>query len=214
MKYKNLVFDFDGVLVESNEIRFNGFRYLFKGFPKTQVEELVAYAKANGGVSRYEKIVYFFQKIRGETITEERVQNLAAQFSDIVWRDVVEAEPVKGSVEFLEKNLPKLNFALVSGSDQAELRMVCRERRIDHFFKIILGSPVKKKDNIARLLKDLGWRSEETVYIGDSSNDLEASEDNCIDFIGRDSGLVDWNCLGVTEILDLSELEGTLGLTQ
>lgn len=214
MKYKNLVFDFDGVLVESNEIRFNGFRCLFKSFPKTQVEELVAYAKANGGVSRYEKIVYFFQKIRGETITEERVQNLAAQFSDIVWRDVVEAEPVKGSVEFLEKNLPKLNFALVSGSDQAELRMVCRERRIDHFFKIILGSPVKKKDNIARLLKDLGWRSEETVYIGDSSNDLEASEDNCIDFIGRDSGLVDWNSLGVTEILDLSELEGTLGLTQ
>ena len=29
-----IIFDFDGVLVESNEIRFNGFRKLFKNFPE------------------------------------------------------------------------------------------------------------------------------------------------------------------------------------
>jgi phosphoglycolate phosphatase-like HAD superfamily hydrolase len=211
MKYNNLIFDFDGVLAESNEIRFGGFRRLFEEFPESQVDELIAYAKANGGVSRYEKIVYFFQKIRGESITEGKVQNLAAQFSDIVRQDIVKAEPVKGSVEFLKKNFSKFNFALVSGSDQVELRVVCRERRIDHFFKMILGSPAKKQDNIAQLLKSLSWRSDETVYIGDSNNDLEASQGNHIDFIGRDSGLVDWDYFGVLRITDLSELEGVLG---
>ena len=214
MMYKNLIFDFDGVLAESNEIRFNGFRILFKGFPENQVEELVVYAKKNGGISRYEKIGYFFQKIRGESISEDSVQNLAARFSEIVRQDVVKAEPVKGSMEFLRKNLSKFNFALVSGSDQAELRVVCRERKIDHFFKMILGSPVKKEDNITQLLESLRWRPDESVYIGDSNNDLEASQGNRIDFIGRDSGLVDWDCLGITRILDLSELEGTLGLTK
>ena len=214
MMYKNLIFDFDGVLAESNEIRFNGFRILFKGFPENQVEELVVYAKKNGGISRYEKIGYFFQKIRGESISEDSVQNLAARFSEIVRQDVVKAEPVKGSMEFLRKNLSKFNFALVSGSDQAELRVVCRERKIDHFFKMILGSPVKKEDNITQLLESLRWRPDESVYIGDSNNDLEASQGNRIDFIGRDSGLVDWSCLGVTRILDLSELEGILGSTK
>ena len=52
MKYQYILFDFGGVLVESNEIRFNGFRKLFKNYPRTQVEQLVEYAKANGGVSR------------------------------------------------------------------------------------------------------------------------------------------------------------------
>ena len=172
MKYKNLIFDFDGVLAESNEIRFNGFRRLFQEYPLSQVEELVAYAKANGGVSRYEKIRYFFQEVRGEPIMEERVQVLAARFSDLVRQEVVDAEPVKGSVEFLKQNVSRFNFALVSGSDQTELRMVCRERGIDRYFERILGSPVKKKDNLAQLLEDLGWKTNETVYIGDSNNDL------------------------------------------
>ena len=210
MKYKNLVFDFDGVLVESNEIRFNGFRRLFQGFPHYQVDELVTYAKANGGISRYEKIRYFYQKVRGEPITEESVQDLAARFSGLVRQEVVEAKPVKGSVEFLEQNATKFNFALVSGSDQNELRAVCREREIDHYFKGILGSPVNKKDNLARLLEDLEWKPSETVYIGDSQNDLEAARTNCIDFIGRDSGLVEWDCLKIPSILDLSSLEDML----
>ena len=211
MKYKNLIFDFDGVLAESNEIRFNGFRRLFQEFPLSQVDELVAYAKANGGVSRYEKIRYFFQEVREEPITEERVQVLAARFSDLVYQEVVNAEPVKGSVEFLKQNVSRFNFALVSGSDQSELRMVCRERGIDRYFKRILGSPVKKKDNLAQLLEDLGWKTNETVYIGDSNNDLEASLANSINFIGRDSGLVAWAAYDdVPGIPDLSELEDML----
>jgi len=210
MKYKNLVFDFDGVLVESNEIKFDGFRRLFHGFPRDQVDELVAYAKANGGISRYEKIRYFYQKVRGEPITEESIQDLAARFSGLVRQKVVEAEPVKGAVEFLEQNATKFNFALVSGSDQNELRAVCRDRGIGHYFKDILGSPINKKDNLTRLLEDLGWKPSETVYIGDSQNDLEAARANRIDFIGRDSGLVEWDRLKIPSIPDLSSLEDML----
>ena len=72
------------MLVESNEIRFNGFRKLFKDYPQGEVEKLVAYAKANGGVSRYKKIEYFFNEIRREPISEESVNQWAAQFSTLV----------------------------------------------------------------------------------------------------------------------------------
>jgi len=210
MKYQYIIFDFDGVLVESNEIRFNGFRKLFKDYPQGEVEKLVAYAKANGGVSRYKKIEYFFNEIRREPISEESVNQWAAQFSTLVEQDIVEAKPVEGSLKFLEDYFSHFDFAIVSGSDQAELRRICEKRKINHFFKMILGSPVEKKDNIASLLSDLNWQHNESLYVGDSNNDLDAAKANDLDFVGRCSGLINWEKSNVRFILDLSSLHKVL----
>ncbi len=210
MKYQHIIFDFDGVLVESNEIRFNGFRKLFKDYPQGEVEKLVGYAMANGGVSRYKKIEYFFDTIRQEPITDESVNRWAAQFSELVEQDIVEAKSVTGSLEFLEENSNLFDFAIVSGSDQVELRRICKKRKIDHFFKAILGSPVEKKDNIAVLLAELNWSHDRSVYVGDSNNDLEAAKSNNLDFVGRYSGLIDWKSSNVSFILDLSSLYSVL----
>ena len=206
MKYQYILFDFDGVLAESNEIRFNGFRKLFKDYPQSQIEQLVKYAKANGGISRYKKIEFFFNRIRKEPISSKSVNHWASQFSELVTQDVLEARPVKGSLEFLEKYFNQFDFAIVSGSDQRELREVCKGRGIDSFFKIILGSPTEKQDNIAALLSDFKWARSKSVYIGDSNNDLEAAKTNDIDFIGRSSGLVDWEGYNVKFVSDLSSL--------
>lgn len=210
MKYHHIIFDFDGVLVESNEIRFNGFRKLFEKYPQEQVERLVNYAKANGGVSRYKKIEYFFNVIRQEPITNGLVNQWAAQFSELVEQDIVEAKPVEGSLKFLEDYFSHFDFAIVSGSDQAELRRICEKRKIDHFFKMILGSPVEKKDNIASLLSDLNWQHNESLYVGDSNNDLDAAKANDLDFVGRCSGLINWEKSNVRFILDLSSLHKVL----
>lgn len=206
MTYKYIIFDFDGVLVESNEIRFNGFRKLFKDYPQEQVDQLVKYAKANGGVSRYKKIEFFFNKIRKESISLKSVNHWANQFSELVTEDILEARPVEGSLEFLEKHSNQFDFAIVSGSDQRELREVCKGRGIDSFFKVILGSPTEKQDNIAALLSDFKWARSKSVYIGDSNNDLEAAKTNDIDFIGRSSGLVDWKKYNIKFISNLSSL--------
>ena len=206
MKYQYIIFDFDGVLVESNEIRFNGFRKLFKEYPQGQVEELVNYAKANGGISRYKKIEFFFNVILKEQISKETVNHWAAKFSKLVTQDIIEARPVKGSLEFLRKYFNHFDFAIVSGSDEKELVTVCKERGIDHFFKMILGSPTEKKDNIAILLSHLGWMHEKSLYVGDSNNDFEAAKANNLDFIGRSSGLINWKSYNIKFIPDLSSL--------
>ena len=210
MKYRHIIFDFDGVLVESNEIRFNGFRKLFEGYPQGEIERLVSYAKANGGVSRYKKIEYFFNQIRQEPITGELVNQWAAKFSELVEQDIVEAKPVEGSLKFLEDYFSHFDFAIVSGSDQTELRRICEKRKIDHFFKIILGSPTEKKDNIATLLSNLNWRHDQSLYVGDSNNDLEAAKSNNLDFVGRCSGLMDWQNFDTRFVLDLSSLDKML----
>ena len=122
----------------------------------------------------------------------------------------MKAKPVEGSLEFLEEYSRLFNFAIISGSDQNELRRVCKKRKIDHFFEKILGSPTEKKDNIATLLLDMNWNHKESLYVGDSNNDLEASKVNNLEFIGRCSGLIDWANYDVKSVSDLSSLYSVL----
>ncbi len=208
MKYKHIIFDFDGVLVESNSLRFEGFRQLFRNYPNGQVQRLVEYAMLNGGMSRYEKIKYFFEVIRHETISDASVQALSRQYTELVKQKVIDAESVKGSLEFLSNNYANYDFAIVSGSDQQELREVCQARKIYQLFFEILGSPEKKERNLSGLLSEAGWKKESCLFVGDSLNDLEAAQINKMDFIARESGLVEWDSMAnMTVIKDLTQLQ-------
>lgn len=204
---KHIMFDFDGVLAETNAIRIEGFVALFNGYPHDQVEDLIRFARSNGGLSRYEKIRYFFNKIRCEAISDEKVLSLAGQYSGLVKQKVIAAEPVKGAMEFLYDYHGLYDFAVVSGSDQEELKDVCRARQIDHFFREILGSPLHKDENIALLLRKTGWDRDRCIMVGDSRNDLAAAKLNGIEFIARDASITDWSTeCNLTVIDDLTVL--------
>lgn len=209
---KAIIFDFDGVLVESNEIRSEGFRTLLvrNKFPPKAVERLIAFHRANGGLSRYYKIRYFFEQILRRQISDERLNELCAEFSAIVKKGVTEAPWVKGALEFLKENFSRLPCFIVSGSDQSELREICYARRIDGFFKDILGSPLEKEKNLEQLLRTHGLDREKTLFVGDSVNDWKAAETVKIRFVLRDSGGADEWRGRVPVIRDLSELSLSL----
>ena len=79
-----------------------------------------------------------------------------------------------------------------------------------HFFKSILGSPIEKKENIAALLSDLNWQHNKSLYVGDSNNNLEAAIANNLDFVGRCSGLIDWQNSDTRFVWNLSTLHEVL----
>ena len=97
MQFKNLIFDFDGVLVESNDIRIEGFRRLFQDYPENEVSQLMSYVEKNGGISRYVKIRYFFEVIRRESLEIEDLQSWANRYSKLVKEKIIQAESVIGS---------------------------------------------------------------------------------------------------------------------
>ncbi len=192
-KYRHIIFDFDGVLADTNPIRIDGFRKLFSEYPDDQVDEIVAFALANGGLSRYKKIEYFFSVLRNERVSDQEVNTWALKYSDIVKLDVIDADEIEGSVEFLKRYNDQHDFAIVSGSDQNELRDVCIQRKIGKYFDLILGSPVSKEENILKLLSKMSWKKEDCVFIGDAINDFNAAKETGLYFVGRNSGLTDWN---------------------
>lgn len=205
---KHIIFDFDGVLAKTNAIRIEGFSALLGNFPGGQVRALIDYCKCNGGLSRYDKIRYFFEKIRREKIDDSRIQLFAQRYSGIVKQRIIEAEEVKGSLKFLTVYRDNYDYAIVSGSDQEELREVCRARKINHYFVDILGSPISKEQNLAGLLSKFKWRKGDCLFVGDSVNDLVAAQINQIDFIGLRSDFAGWKSTDRVRVLnDFSELQ-------
>tara|TARA_B100000780_G_scaffold92105_1_gene63792 strand:+ start:2759 stop:3424 length:666 start_codon:yes stop_codon:yes gene_type:complete len=207
LNWKNIIFDFDGVLVNSNEIRVNGFSELFYGYNSEDVNELVSYVHQNGGISRYKKIRFFFEDIRNEDISNSDVNKLAEIYSKIVEEKVEKADAIPGSEFFLNKYFKTNRLAIVSGSDQKELRRVCDKRGISRYFCSILGSPVDKSDNLRELIERQRWDVSECVYIGDSINDYDAAVLNEVEFLGVRSGAFEWKTKGVPSINDLTQLE-------
>jgi hypothetical protein len=70
--------------MDSNSIRDLGFVRILAEFPKDQVNQLLKFHQANGGLSRYVKFRYFFEEVRGEVIEDEDVLVCAERFSIIM----------------------------------------------------------------------------------------------------------------------------------
>ena len=182
--FKHLFFDFDGVLFNSNKIRTEGFKIIFKKFPKPFIDKLVDYHDMNGGLSRYHKIKYFFENILKEEITDEKLQNYANEYGKFMSKKLFDQRlKISDSINFLKNNRAKfIQIFIVSGSDQNELRSLCEFLEIKNLFNGIYGSPTIKNELVKNVLKKNSLKLKDCCLIGDSLNDKEAALINGITF--------------------------------
>ena len=191
--YSTILWDFDGVILDSMDIRDLGFIKVLSelGHQKKDIDTLITFHRANGGLSRYFKFRYFYEKILGQDISEQCVIDLAAKFSEQVTDLLINKDLIMPKVlEFIQSNYKMYNFHIVSGSDQTELRNVCKGLKLDTYFESIHGSPTAKTQLVADVLQAHQYRPEMVCLIGDSINDFHAADKNAIDFYGyNNSGL-------------------------
>lgn len=182
---KTIFWDFDGVIMDSMPVRDQGFEEVLKDFPKHQVNQLLAYHKDNGGLSRYVKFRYFFEQIRKEEVSDEKVQELADSFSSIMLQKLKNPEYlISQTVDFIKENHQNYRMFIVSGSDQSELREICQSVEIAKYFKGIYGSPTPKNNLVENLIANENINPSRSILIGDSINDYEAAKVNEVQFYG------------------------------
>jgi HAD superfamily hydrolase (TIGR01549 family) len=184
-EFHTLFWDFDGVILNSNTVRDNGFERVLAAFPEKEVNQLLDFHQKNGGLSRYVKFRYFFEEIRNESVTDEKIQTYANRFSEIMKvlltdRDLLIQETIK----FIKTNFQKIPMIIVSGSDQDELRYLCEKLEIKQFFKRIHGSPKPKMDWVRDIVLEEQLNPTKCLLIGDSYNDYEAANLNKLPFMG------------------------------
>ena len=182
---KNILFDFDGVILDSMKIKGDGFKELFKEYDEELVSKLEKFHYENGGVSRFEKIKYFYNEILRQEVSEEKVLELADKFSKIIEKKLYNNENlIEETIEFIEKNHKKFNLHIVSGAEHNELNKLCNFFGISKYFISINGSPTAKEILVKNIISKYNYKKEETVLIGDSINDYNAAIKNGIEFYG------------------------------
>lgn len=183
--YKSFFFDFDGVIVDSVDIKTQAFGELFKDCGEEIVKKVVGYHLKNGGVSRYEKFKYYYKNIVNKEITSEIIDDLDKKYSRLVVEKIMEAPFIKGVMDFIRQlnEIGKECF-IISATPQKEVKDIAKSRQIAGFFKEIVGSPETKKENLEYLLDKHSIDPDEAVYFGDARSDYEAARKNSVDFIG------------------------------
>lgn len=182
---KTVLWDFDGVIMNSMPVRDNGFEVVLADHSSEEIEQLLKFHRKNGGLSRYVKFRYFFEEIKKKQVTKKEINLLAKRFSKVMLENLLDKTLlIPETIEFIKENYENYEMHIVSGSDQKELRYICKELGIKKYFLSINGSPVPKKQLVANLLHEKNYELQETILIGDSINDYEAAIENGIDFWG------------------------------
>ena len=74
-QYQQIIFDFDGVILDSNQIKSNAFSNSLIDEDKELVKLFIAFHKKNGGISRFKKFDYFFNTIKNQK-TYQKTSNV------------------------------------------------------------------------------------------------------------------------------------------
>jgi phosphoglycolate phosphatase-like HAD superfamily hydrolase len=182
---KTILWDFDGVILDSIRIKGDGFMELFQNHNIADVQILEQYHYANGGVSRFEKIKYFYNQILNKDISEDEILKLAGVFSNIIETKIFDkTNLIEDSLSFIKKNYLKYNFHIVSGAEHNELNSLCKHFIIDKYFISILGSPITKNTLVKNIISDYEYNNDQVILIGDSKTDYVAAKKNKIIFYG------------------------------
>lgn len=180
--YKSYIFDCDGVILKSNKIKTDAFIHTFSDFPRNDVDNLIKYHKLNGGISRYEKIKFFFEKILNKNTSSYEIKKYLQRFGDYSYGELQRCDLIEGVfnyINFLYKN--NNNLFIISGSDEDELKKIFLFKNLSKYFNSIYGSPINKYDLLKKILHNID--TDQTIFFGDSKIDYEVSSFYKIDFI-------------------------------
>lgn len=184
-KYKAFFFDFDGVIVDSLDIKTKAFGELFSKYGKDISKGVMDYHRNNGGISRYEKFKHYYKNLINKKISQRIINKLDKDYSNLVVEKVIAASCIKGALSFIRKlNKADKDCFVISGTPQREIRHILKQKKIDSLFIEVVGSPVSKTSNLKNLLRKYSVDSREAIFFGDAKSDHEAARDSKVVFIG------------------------------
>jgi phosphoglycolate phosphatase-like HAD superfamily hydrolase len=207
-RLRAVVFDFDGVVLESADVKTDAFVELFAHLPAEQVEAVRRHHLDNMGISRFKKFAWIYQNLLARELTEAESQELGVRFSDIALQRILVAPFVPGAREALTALAPRYPLFVASGTPDGELKDIVARRELDAYFREVWGTPTEKPQILTDLMTRHGLTADQVLFIGDGMSDYKAARATGVHFLARDTAALhdDWVRLGCRRVLDLTTL--------
>lgn len=179
--YVTLVFDCDGVVLNSNKVKTEAFYQAALPYGDAAAQAIVGHHIAHGGVSRYKKFAHFLESIVPIQDGPD-LESLLASYAGHVRAGLLHCDVAHG-LQALRDATPRARWLIVSGGDQAELRDIFARRDVAPLFDGgIYGSPDTKDEILARELGN-GNIHQPALFLGDSKYDHQAAIAAGLDFV-------------------------------
>ena len=165
------IFDCDGVLIDSNDLKTKAFELVASSFFEKHVSmDLISYHMKNRGKSRWDKFNYIISKYQ----IKIPLNVLVDAFSMFLEDKLYSCDVVPGAIEFVNKKVDTGHKAFVaSAGEQEQVQKLLKLKGCKLDYDQIYGSP-ESKLNIVKMLK-AKFNQTNFVFFGDSVHDAECS---------------------------------------
>jgi len=175
----NIIFDFDGVVINSHKVKTSAFFHTFKSYGRDIASLAQQYHLENTGKSRYLKFNFILKNFIKIHPTNKIINSLDQIFDDFVNHKIKDMYPSDYFIKFLTNKNKSTNIYISTGTPQNKIVKILKQKKLIQYFKEIYGSPMKKVEHI-KLIKS---NKKKCIFIGDSFEDFKASKDANIPFI-------------------------------
>lgn len=203
-----VIFDFDGVVLESSDVKTDAFIELFAEHGPEVQRKVREHHLANLGISRFKKFAWIYEHVLRAPLDEARSAALGRRFSELALEKVLAAPFVLGAHEALAMLATRIPLFVASGTPHDELLHICERRGLTALFRGIYGAPREKPEIIASILTAVGARPDQALFVGDGMSDHKAAVATGVHFLARDTPDLhdEWCRAGVRMRPDLVDL--------
>jgi len=166
---KAIVFDFDGTLVDSNEIKWSGFEHVFSDY-LDHLPEISAYCRGNNHTIRGEKFRYVCEQILHIEYTTERERSLHKRYAAYTTDGVARAPEIPGAADFV-RQVSDRPTALLSSTPHLIILEILKRKGWQSMFEVVQGAPVVKRDWLVGYQEKLCIDATDILFIGDTEED-------------------------------------------
>lgn len=176
----NIIFDFDGVIINSHKIKTLAFYNIFKAYGKNIGIRAKKFHLENIGKSRYYKFQFILKNILKSKFTKKKMLILDKEFDHYIENQLKKLTPSKYLIKFLENSKFKRNIYISTGTPQKKIIKILKEKKLLKYFNQVYGSPKSKINHINHIKNKNNYKC---IFIGDSFEDFKVSQKANIAFI-------------------------------
>lgn len=207
---KCIVFDFDGTLVISNEIKKQVFFEVTAYLPGSRNLLKQILADPDFG-DRYKILRHLTSRLEKETGGSINSNALIDKYTAVCEKLISAAPEFPGARTALEGLSAKgFHLAISSATPVNTLKNIVSRRNIDHFFSHVFGAPESKEEHLFKIFSLETCKPNKTVLVGDSDVDRRTAKNLGCQFIGVGKGYDRFLVKPAYFLEDLSDLPAML----